>query len=211
MMVFLTFVVNTTKAQDFEGTLEYSMTAEGPQAEFMGQMLPKGFITYYKGGSFRTKTLQGDVKNEMLDSDVLYLNKGKDAYQIYEDSKTAVPLADTEPADADFLAMTKGQKLKPTNDYGIIAGYKARKYSLQITDPESGASVVQEVWTTDGLKVPNPSFNGFGDVYKELSGTIVQMTMEMKDILKMEIKLKKATKKPMDAGMFSLSGYKIKK
>ncbi|MBA4056229.1 MAG: hypothetical protein C0490_16055 [Marivirga sp.] len=175
----------------------------------LNSMMPKGFIIKMKNQNVLT-SMDGGM---MANTETLYLNDKKTAYQINREAKTysVLPQAKTEDVkDAEKVDI----KVTKTSETTKVLGYTCTKYVVE--SKTQGHSMQQNFWTTTAIKdfdfkslAHQRMGNGQQSLfYDQIEGVPLKMEMMMPQG-KMVMEVTELKKQSLSSGDFAIpSGYK---
>lgn len=136
------------QAQDFEGTLKYSIAMSGPGIDATQKaMLPTGYTITMKGVNSKFVT-EGGMMASML-GDIISRGDEKATYMVNHTTKVANKLKDEDKKEEDKKPNFKVTK---ENSTAKILGYDCQKYKVTSKD-ESGEEQVIYLWAAKDLKL----------------------------------------------------------
>ena len=157
LVIFLAcFGAEAQKGGNFEGTIEMNMDLKGMNADALKGMLPDKITYKLKGNKARVRMLNSSI------TDLLVLPDKKQAYSINHDEKTAMQF-DSKMFDVNLKSKIDKKslpKITATTETETIAGYKCKKYIMEITEPSTGMKLMSSVWAAKDLKAEMPDIKG---------------------------------------------------
>lgn len=157
---FLLLMGSWATAQNFEGTIKYTMKINLPaeqqkELDKMAQMgyavpMPTGFQISSKAPVTRMKML--NAKGLLMEF-VSIDNKNENYLLDHKEKKAYKMPQETEKNESSKPKVTK------TNEYATIAGHKCTKYTVEYANQKS----VQHIWAANDIRMPASAFkNGIG-------------------------------------------------
>lgn len=169
-------------AQDFEGTLKYSIAMSGGGIEAQKAMLPTGYTFVIKGNNSKFIT-EGGMVSSMI-GDVIYRGDEKTTYLVNNTTRTANKLEKTDSKE------DKKSDLKVTKESGTakILGYDCQKYKVVSKDPESGSEQIIYLWASKDLKLSasNKSESPVGGIGQFMFEGVDGFPLKMETITKIQ-------------------------
>ncbi|MEX0967596.1 MAG: DUF4412 domain-containing protein [Bacteroidia bacterium] len=145
----LLFIVPFAFAQNFEGSIEYSLSVdgEGENIQQTKDAMPNKMTYFIKDDNMKIRT-EGGMAAAMA-GDIIMVGKERTMYILQPASKMAMQIKMEDTEDEEVKPVVT--KMDETEN---IAGYDCQKYKV-VSKTEQG-DVVSYLWVTDKLKVDVP-------------------------------------------------------
>lgn len=158
-------------AQNFEGTIEFSVKITGSQAANFAGFMPDKMV--YK---FRNSDTRMTISGGLMPQDMLIKGNENVVWILQSAQKKAMRLA----IENSKSSKEKSPKIAATEEFKDILGYKCRKYQLEMP-PEKGQKKgnVAVFWVARDLKVKNPNVQGNKLFAEGIDGFPLQVDMEI--------------------------------
>jgi|GEM_PF-448609 len=142
-------------AQDFNGRIKYSFTAEGEGVEQAQAFMPTSMsMTFLKQDMIME--MEGGMMAMMMGKILVQGKKGK-GYMIKDSEETIYTMSAPEGDDDDGEEMPE-PKVENTGETKMIAGYECTKYAITGEGPMG--EMTSYAWVTDKIKPAKPKKEG---------------------------------------------------
>lgn len=148
LSLLLSAGLSSTLNAQFEGTLVYKTRISGANADQLAGMMPEKTHISIREGMSHLKYEGGMMASTM--SEMITKPDESYTYMVRHNQKKVLKISLDE---AEQAASGKDKpKVTATGEEETIAGYSCREY--KVVNQQNGQSVVQYLWTTDELNVP---------------------------------------------------------
>lgn len=185
-LLFFCLELTPALSTDFTGTLVFTQSAVGEQAEVVEGFAPSTITITIGSSAYRQDEEGGMNEGSYIVHDSSNAALKLDHAESTTELGTATAMGDLEEVVKNFMPQNFTTKLKPTGETATIAGYTTKKYKVL----ESGfvnAGAEAYIWISKDLSIPRHRYN-FGFEWSRVTAPIpMSIPLEDGTILKTEI------------------------
>lgn len=184
------------KNKPFEGVITFTTSVTGPMAEMVKGQMPSSMTYSFKGDKSYVAIKGGPMATDVL-------NQGDKAFMLMHEKKTAYDLT-KENAEKPNVKVT------PTDTYETVAGYKCRKYVIEMNDENSGMTITSNVWATKDIAITAPKFDASQIFTKGVEGMPLRVNTSVQ-MFEIGYEAQKVEKVKVKDDLFKVpAGYTVK-
>jgi len=198
-IIALTISLGNFAQSGFTGTVTYSISATGPEAEQMAAFMPTSQVL-----TFGTEKMRFEMVGGMSSMMGHFIFKDDQLYQVQDWEKTAYIFPAAEEAEEDMSVIVK------TNETKVILGHTCTKYTITTTTDEGSMTTI--MWVASDLKpsVKLSNGNGSGGLINSKIDGLTLMTESETMGVKMTTRASDIDDSTPDASLFEFpSSYEI--